>query len=573
MNHSNRESEYLLVEESLNNWDKVYNCTESLNESIISVLGEHYSDLKDFYYNIMINHDNYDYIAFVVRRSLLLAELFFNIFWEEGNENLRYNLIEARKKFRTDSSILMFCREDVMPTVLLVDELMLQGDSINKLLHEMGSIFKESHGVSEIKSDFLSRINISVFCRDVNTLIVTDCLFENFHVARWMENKEWHDFSNRVGILIQDFPLINAAFTLGISVPRSEESVLSHDMKGFRKVETESKELKETVYFFEKQDFATVRSIYHKATKSYTLIPFLFLPDIPDDVFLQLSEKIVKYLLPDGMHGKVLIESRYSHELTSLFLSTTLLEIFCKGSIQSNLNQLNPNIFGILANFGLTYDEKIGKEFLDKVQTPLSFWSESEFLVALDDLTIASEKIISTKSGKSSAEIGQFCEDYIYARKIEELENIDKKSKGLYYGDPTRSETLMNCLENLSETSEELFAWLLQLMDRGIISLKTETSDSHVKQILRAGEASLFIRPKRYEQFLPLFSMYSTRMHRVKMEDVISGLIAQLTERGRLTSEQLEGELNEFLSQIKRSDQEFSSWNIPLFSEGFYYKN
>lgn len=542
-------------------------------EKIPLLLGEYYDNLKSFYDDIMTKHSEYDYITFVVRRSLLLAEVFYKIFWEEGDEARKRVLKEARRKFRTDSSILMACRQAEMPSILLVDELMLHGDSMNQIFQEIHQVYQETQGNNYDKMDFLSHMNIAVFCRDENTSIVTSCLFSNFHVAQWMDDRQWHDFSNRVGILMQDFPLINTAFTLGVHVP--DHIDIPPEVDGFSMIETESMDLKEQVYFFDSLDFATVRRIYHKASQSYTLIPFLFLPDIPEPLFQGFSQKILHHLLPDEAVDRVLVDSRCAYELLSLFLSTTVLEIFCNNCHHSDLKdltQLEMNSFGIRTNFAMDLEETQEKALFHKLRTPLSYWSEQTFVTAIEDLTRQIKPIESMTNGLDLAPMGIYYENLIYQKKIEELEQKQKKRKGLSHKKTRRSESLQSYLLQWKDTRKETFGWLLQLMDRGIISLKMEKNNHCLQQTLRTGEASLFIGPKRYEHFIPMFTLYVSHLHRDDMESVISGLVTKMEELGQSPRKTLREELMNFLSLIKRSQQDFTTWDIPLYSGGFPYE-
>ena len=54
-----------------------------LKRTAQEILGSYYSKLKEFYWNIF-SDDDYQYIVFVARKSIGLAELFFHILWNEA---------------------------------------------------------------------------------------------------------------------------------------------------------------------------------------------------------------------------------------------------------------------------------------------------------------------------------------------------------------------------------------------------------------------------------------------------------------------------------------------------------
>ena len=67
-------------------------------------------------------------------------------------------------------------------------------------------------------------------------------------------------------------------------------------------------------------------------------------------------------------------------------------------------------------------------------------------------------------------------------------------------------------------------------MDQGIVTLKARWSDNHYTQVLRMGEQSMFIWPKRYARYHSVLSYLEERKKRLgsDIQEDLNGLLNSL---------------------------------------------
>lgn len=584
----------------------------------VKVLGSHYEDLYTFYKDILFQAKDYDYVAFVVRRSLLLARIFYQILIEEcETEEERTELYKGRRKFCSDTMVLSMAPhwgekiiEERFPKLLLVDELVMQGDSLNEFLLNLekkviASTCETNGGAdftfTTVQEQMIRGISIKVFCRNTKMLLFYPAYQEKFRVMRLMEEKEWHDFSRRASLLINDFFIINASFTQGLVVPPHLEEHLNQSVSGFHALCSESLELKERVFFYQDSQkllgcSMVVRAVYCSASACWTLIPFVFLPDlsseqfdvIADDIFARWLGYSVEYPLFEK--GTV---NRY--EAVSLFLSTSLLELFVARCFGQSLKEFQQqgfmDQFCVNTNFGFCHKEfrSESAEFMERLYCSEILFSEIELEQCLWKICGENKHFLEENSHPEKDTIFHYnsknclkLEDLIYRKKIDELEFSFKKRQGFYLVAKTErsmrnfplQEFTSECLTELNGNSMEFVTWLFQFMDRGILTLKVKNEENQIRQLVRTGEASIFLLPKRYKDFISMILSFQRQTG--KDENALKRFLKEL-EDGLIgdpffkDAEGLADRLFEFLQCLERSDQTLNGWNYPILKYGVVY--
>ena len=176
-------------------------------------------------------------------------------------------------------------------------------------------------------------------------------------------------------------------------------------------------------------------------------------------------------------------------------------------------------------------------------------------------------------------------EDTIAAIGYEAEQNAcEKYSSGIFFSDQTLADwgRRYSCAEALSicarfwekaETGKPLNRYgtlglIVQHMDLGIIGMNpyhTGPSDT-LYTMVRAGEHSLFIKPTRYQDYIPVLIAIDKRCHdsqlnlRRELERFISCLPAAMLD---VTVDELYG----FMRSLKRANQKIKDWDFLLFDQ------
>lgn len=577
--------------------------------NVKTIFGQHYCDLHQFYKEIFLTAKNYDFVAFVVRRSLVLAEIFYTIILSENKNDQEFLEIlnEGREKFCTDTMLLSLAHtwgegvvKEEFPSILLVDELVMQGDSLNELLlsleHKVINstnelIQGESMSHSAIQELMVRFISIKVFCRNQNTLSFYPTYQQVFKVFKILPDVEWRDFSLRASKATQDLAVIHASYTMGARLTQEQVKMLEKDVPDFCPIHTSSDDLKQTAFFYQVDPTflgcsMVVRSVYRKESDCYSLVPFVFLPDMKRKQFELLAEKIQSRLL-GAYHNNPLFAmgTINSYELVSLFLSLSLLEIFVQCYFPKEHRYLDLDKFAVRTNFGFSH-----KLFLEQGNTVLNNLLKPEKLFTVEELTNTLREICENqphflkstvrpqeqeKAVNSSSPKCIYLEDVVYRKKIDELAFSYMRRQG-YHRLQKDNRSMRNF--NFSQFIQDLLpeqendtmlyvAWVLQFMDRGILTLKAQNTGGEARQLIRTGESSIFLFPKRYHDFIPLLIAYKrsagTDLNHLK-HSLIHLQESMGEEKKEIGGIGVAQRLYDFLQFLDWSGQTLEGWDFDL---------
>ncbi len=567
------------------------------------VFGKFYTTLYEFYQKTFQDAEKYDEIIFFSRRGFVLAELFYHVFLEEWGEEECKTLHSALYKFRTESRILSHCesyaqklKEQAFPKILFVDELVVQGDTINDILIDFEeTVFQKIKSQydaitqvawQEIKENYLSQftknIHISVAFRSDLALFINPNF--RFTIGKKVTKDEIYEFSNRVRIVTNEFPLINMNYYMGV---RSNFSN-GEQIRDFTAVEISSKELESTVYFFtppeETRFSATIRVNSHLAHEKKTIIPHIFLPELEENAYRTLVNLVSKSwkgwsteLFPKG--------TRLELEGVYFFLGMSLLKIFSDQSEQLTFHDLFFDSFKASIHFG---DISLLEHLVD-VEDCL--WNQATLMSHMKDVLVESPKtfVLSGQATHLSEKLSekdalcQTLEDYVYALKIDQLEDFlfranniyEKKEKAVFHW--TFSQIITDFLhKNPSFHQGELLCWLLQFLDRDILGIREIYAVIHHNVPIRTGESSYFVYPKRYypiSQFLAKMEKKHDGDTKEIKEEITLYFLEKQNAQGKVYGITKE-ELWHYVDLLEKSGQTLGFWKKNLFvsSKNFRFK-
>lgn len=562
----------------------------TLNEIAESCLDINYEDLKSFYEEIMFNSNNYDYIVFIVRRSLILAEMFFLILKDEykGDKEKSKLLNNAKNKFCTDGRLTSLSKDlsamyikGVSPKILLVDELVIQGKALNKIMdkliedvcNDVGDVIEQ--GI--VKSLVIDSVAISVFARNDDTFRLSISYQKNFRSKKVMVDVQWHYLSNCITVLINNINLSNLSFIAPAFVNKSKLDLI--DVPGFKKYNTNSYDLEETVYIHKNtlgKVVATVRVIYYASNECYEFLPFVFLPDLNDSDVDLVIEQFSNYQDFDAnLYEK--FSDRTKYELICLYINKLLLECFISNF--GNEDEFRIDFFKLQANYG----------FKDKYLKSLLIGSNKDeitFENLINDITKNTQsnffsKIALPKDNVLNFEEGlitKSMEDKIYTTKLKDFQDTFKNTKFLFNSNTNLSQAIdiedlySSCVEQNPGIS--FFAWLLQYMDRGVVTLKVGKKEEVYCQYLNTGEVALTLYPQRYIEYITSLVLIKQTVgdNYFKLKEEINRFVDILKQNNVKCSdyEALSLELYSFIVYLDKTKQTIKGWDINL-NKNFIY--
>lgn len=521
--------------------------------------GEYYAPLKMFYSQIFHSSD-YQYVVFVARRSIGLAELFFIILWNEATDaRQKAKLEESWAIATTDSTILSYTgqiaqkiADGLHPRILIVDDVLIQGNGLNELLSTIElSVLNELCGCQDPLSaqdrwrEIVNSIDIRIFVQNKKLSVVNLQYQLKLEPQFIMEPKQWHDLSRRISNMIVASGMANATFIMGAEVHAgsaenykriqkiTDKGLRLNDSCQLTPLPCQEGTLFERHYFGwspetpeQRKYYCSLRIIKNCYSDSFRIMPFVFLPQLTDHAYTTLKNRVYeKWGLPsdNGILNPGRHTTRLEYEAMLLHLSESLLAAWLDAA-GVKLEQADYDPLKVFLNYTLnSHSSMVDADLFLRLTNPAYLFSWEELVPLLDDITKEAMPL-GTFVQHSSKDLRYALEDLVYHTKIQELTDSYRSYSNL----PSKTEdsAIFTLAENrranwniplnrfISQASayvadihlHELFSCLLSFMDEGILTLKVRSDGDRFSQVLRMGEQSLFLWPQRYEIYLPILS-------------------------------------------------------------------
>ena len=594
---------------------------KSLRTIAQAILGSHYDDLKQFYRSIFLA-DEYQYIVFVARRSIGLAELFFIILWHENDSlSFRDRLEACWAKSTSDSTIMSYAGEIAQslklgqyPKILIVDDLLVQGNGLNELLTTIESnVIRELRLISDTPDadkywqDIVNAISIRVFSQNSKVSIVNLQYQLQLKPTYCMVPKDWHDLSRRISALILFSGMANATFIMGAeqtagTVERKMLNTgLALDSDTILKPVTESHNSFHERHYFSWTDpnrplprfYCSLRLIKNQFTNHYLLMPFIFLPQLSDRSYDLLKKRICEKWGIDSSNSVLFCDdiktSRLEYEAMILHLSESLLMCWTQAAGIS-LARRNYIPTKIVLNYGINRCHPlINSNVFFRLIDPNYLFNWEELTELLFEVTQDAPALVTVNGVTDISEqtIRNQIEDIIYQTKLQELTVSYQSSQTLSWEqqqalDSTILEehkqtnwnilleefTAEICSKIRGISADVLFRCLLTSMDYGITTLKARQGSSRFTQVLRMSEQALFLWPSRYAHYYPTLSYLEERAARLdsdfaaELRTFLNHLQSQDLLESDTDADTLTAELTKYLTTLRDSGQEPEDWDI-----------
>lgn len=465
-------------------------------------------------------------------------------------------------------------------------------------------------------------IDLQIYAQNNEPLLLLDRYSRRLHTKRLCNPIEIRNLSNSFATLVANGNVNNVAYSwnFNISTPEAKKSweALS-PAPGFVKVETKLKSIWQTCCLWPYPNASAPKAVCAirwkqggEASDDILVVPFLVTDRLPRENLYRLHKKIC-----EDISGKKLSfltdyndsdigaadssRLRWLSETNELILSYLMFRRFCQND-DSNVQWAKYLETAILArNYKLPFS---GEEDRGKIVKELeSIWTWEppcpDLLEQYLDILLTNAKplwnaaeSIGVSSGPrrvdgstpESRRLITAVEDTIASFGYEAEQNAcEKYSSSIFFSDETLSdwgrkyslsEMLIRCGKYLRESSNSsvmdvysAFALIIQEMDLGIISMNSQydSSADQVYSMARAGEHSLFIKPTRYRDFIPVLIQIYKKCHNCQLDlyleikQFIKHLSASQPDLGTTAEE-----LCDFMQDLERTNQKIEDWNLVL---------
>ena len=599
-------------------YDRTYTTVKELAEK---ALGPFYAPLQKFYLDIFLSSE-YQYVVFVARRSIALAELFYIILWHENTApSIRRVLEKSWRSATTDSTIMSYCDEIAQqaasgdhPKILVVDDVVIQGNGMNELLtrieERVTQQLEKQHAGEDSRKHWqgiVENLRIRVFGQNAAVSAIKLRYHLKLKPEMKLEPRQWRDLSHRISEMITATGLANATFIMGVELQESlvDQYILK---KGLRldantliHPQTEHpgsfRERNYLGWANTRQDmskyYCSIRLLRNRNTEKYRLMPFVFLPQLTPVSYNRMKTAVFQKWGLNEDNCKLLRSegtSRLEYEAMVLHLSESLLHAWAKAANVS----LTPDDFDpmkIALNYGVNRrNPKLSESMFSRLMQPQYLFGWEELILLLDEVTQDAAPLYGEFSGmaKTDAQCKTEMENIVYQMKIQELTETHRRARSM---PPVNSHVLGfslkdNRISNWNILLSDFLAYaskfatadntcslinhLLTFMDQGIVTLKARWSDNHYTQVLRMGEQSMFIWPKRYARYHSVLSYLEERKKRLgsDIQEDLNGLLTHAISTGILNTEKtanaLTLELMDYLESLNQSGQTLMDWDISF---------
>lgn len=554
-----------------------------------------YESLFHFFQTVFDLEDQYDYVVFIARRCSNLAELFYRLILKDTEDSFPSNFI-------TDSALLSlsehlaaeYRQTGRFPTVLIVDDIVIYGGSLSAFLEELeGRLcdLLEGFDRDSVIAAWLRAVNIRAFARNNQPLLLTSRYQPNFTVAQTLEPKQWRDLSNRVSRLIQIAGWVNSSFISGARVTLAENALDNLWVNGFSRVDTNYDFFPQIIFYREVVVFSNVYAIYtvrlfpSAVDGSMVAVPFVFLPDLPEEGLEQIIQSALVQLRPQlddtplDPGGCWQNCPRTRLEALTLLLSSSLLNEFCQ------MAGLHP-IYNGQIKLGMNYGAKLNGAAARFVRNMLST-SNLLSLKQMDNLFRACVMLegcrpitwargIEAWRSQGTSDTKKSIEDRVYQIGLKNYQQYYMRTQ-MYPDKKEETEstpdhyTTVNSLlrqfadEFQSQPFSHLIGWIFQLLDAGILAVAVRAVPrngvSCISQCVKTGEQSQFILPKRYKEFVPLLIFIQKKSY-ILNRDFYDELDRFAAANKSFRAEK--DKIISFIKNLKESGQDLEDWDFSL---------
>lgn len=564
-------------------------------------------------------HKNYDHFY-----------RFYQKVWEQPhayivmNARRCFNLNHIFEQVRTgagrtiSNNALLLCAGDIarffrehgrFPSILIVDDLVLHGRGISKLLSDLEELIVEELGDSDeemsqykrhyIRRSLASAIDIFTFAANKQPLLVSDIYRQNLRWETSLYTREIRSLSQQISGFLQKADVPNTSYVLSYHITDAPDAPM-----GWVSQEWSYRGAQQTVFF--RQDLpggflptVRLRRSYGQQDRcGMWLTSLTLLGELTEEVLSDACRQ-VEEALPSGQYEKVRAILQKQHPILqkqrAQFLSFLLSAIYLRE---------------FLAGLGIAFAakdsdlEKIARNFGCDMKGELELLiSSAPLMAALHDVLESTlcagarpflqEPPVAGKSVSSwNKEAVNFSlEDYFYdigmaAERSAYAVISTNRLPGKEDLSSVPMETLLrgktprlhwDSRDGWKSSPQEKLSCMLSMMDNGLMAMNFEVDPASgtVCSSLKAGELATFSIPRRLHLFIPALAKVEQDSWQVDMEpeDAVRQFIQSLpepaedgpqAEKERAALAFLKSQGSDFVNLLYECGQTLAGWDIDL---------
>lgn len=625
----------------------------SISDLARHILGEEFKGVARFFLNIFRRCHEYEemgneyyIVPFVTRRCHVLGLIFqeilanpdIEVFEKKDPDELfrkehtnEFNEI-ALRHFVTDSDILsmtgkivdIYREKKVFPQILVVDELLVHGRSLNQFLLDLEEKICEplkEYGADpeQLREELIASIDLKVYIRNNKTILLYSRYQDRLRISKTADALEWRNFSKRAAELITFSNRNNVGYSWSFRF-KADKEWQCKEPKEFKRVVTDLQDNKEYNYLW----------LYPNDNSPKMIASIRF-----KQSYVQEDQKNIWMCVPYIMWGKCGFEKVIDlHERILHDYSQNLDVIHFLSSRDNQLQEKKENYYRW---FTETNDLILNSMIMKKFWNELGF-SEDIYKTLVksvdyehvirnyknipgktanceENLKTAFEKILEQRFENSALESylekytdgmeplyqetlepwkqAEFCdkevlrdiEDVVYEMGIEAEKNAYERCKSnMIFSDAALagwgyhcsvSEVCAHYIEKAKKNQHKINMYdaisvIVQAVDLGMVGMYSyyDKDEKAIFTAARSDEQALFIKPARYGDFITVLRKCMEK-HGNNWNDIETDMerfVKRLSERMDVQSDVSAGELCVFLKELLDSGQKLTEWPTLLTS-------
>ncbi len=570
-----------------------------------SSLHKNYDQFYRFYQQVWAQP--HAYIVMNARRCFNLNHVYMKVHAAAGNR-------VANADRMMSNNALLLCAGSIagsfrthghFPSILIVDDLVLHGRGISKLLADLEELIIgelcDSGGEMDpderhyIRRSLASAIDIFTFAANRQPLLIGDIYLRNLQWETSLYTREIRSLSQQISSFLQKADVPNTSYVLSCHVPSAPQP-----QKGWLSQPWSYRGVRQTVFFYQTpwSNFlptVRLRKPYGAQNRSgMWLTSLTLLGKLTGQVLSDACRRVEEVLPGDRFNGvRDILQKRHPilqrqrAQFLSFLLSAVYLKKFLDG-LGIPFEIASSDLDKIARNFGCGIKAEL-TELITSVPLMIEIHEVLKAALSSGAAPFMEELSKEGAAGESREAVNIFLEDYFY--------EIGMTSERSAY-EVISSNRLTGRQDLSSVPMEELLRWkmprlhwgqrrksgtqkklssMLAMMDNGLMAMNFECdpASGNVYSSLKAGELATFSIPRRLHLFIPALALVEQDSWRLETEpeEAVRQFILSLPEpaedspqgkREAAALAFLKTQGSDFVNLLYECGQTLAGWDIDL---------
>lgn len=583
----------------------------------ISVFGQgEYQDLKSFFQipktQSSGTQKNYAYVVYMARRCFNLYDAYSKIQSDGTNKSSPSVLSNTGFLLKTYDLAKAYVANRRFPNILIHDDIMFYGTSVYDLLFHaeelieeyVSEIEKRTLYISdhiEIRRALVEAVDIRVWAKNQEHILLPKDYLPKLKSTHTCDSGELRKRSLRISTFLKRSCVPNTSYVISY-----EPSSIKQAYKGWERQNWKYRGTEKEFFLkaYNNKMLATLRLHIMPEEVSEKALPMritaLALWDnLPYESFDRICQRVAEILssfchINNSFLSILRDEKPRLQEARAQALSL-IISMDIVRSFESSVKHLGEEAVEklidscdaekISRNFGVLPDD-VSQLFAGILSSTTSIWEliENDFP---ENGFLENTSVMDTHGELVCAPINMAAEDYFYFRGMEvEQAAYELRQNGKTYY-PTQQKKGIKTLSSYTETMKLVnlvkpfspkqsiipsVLSLLLLMDDGSVSMKIQSSgtESDLQYILKAGEISKYLWPRRFFYFIPALALveqnywpkYTDKGDALK--HFIRTLVCDPQRVSEALLDNLKANADKFVQLVYGCGQSFTGWDVEL---------